>query len=336
MVLVTDGDKSFVFFSYGDISWSGNGRVYIGYESGNTSYTLPQTFNNETAEDIETTSNVGVTGLYVYRVDQDDIIHPTNDITCEGDTEDIVSSSGFQLGSGMEAPFRCSPLIPVAVNLTVSKYLPLVLGDYVTLTCSHGNSITNYQYSWYHNNTVLPDQTTPILVLPGVTRRDLGEYMCEVTSIPFRGSATINITARGMLTFDLSAYTKTFHCHCPTNCKNLTLPLLPIPPPSLFFPSLLPHPSPHTSLATIPFGPYPARVTSSCPTASGRQDIHDDISREVVQLLVEEFAVRPYGRLRAFPANSCQEISHAHPNIGAGLYWISQDGGEPIQMYCNI
>ena len=196
MVLVTDGDKTFTFFSYGDIAWSRNGQVNIGFNSGSSSYMLPQAFN-ETAEDIETTSNVGVAGLYVYRVDQDDIIHPTNNIICEGDTEDIMSSSGSGLGSGMEAPFRCSSLI-LAVNLTVSKDLPLVLGDYVTLTCSLGNGTTNYQYSWYHNNTTLPDQTTSTVVLPGVTRQDLGKYRCEVTSTPFRGSATINITARGM------------------------------------------------------------------------------------------------------------------------------------------
>ena len=196
-MLVTDGDKTFTFFSYGDIAWSGNGQVYIGFNSGSSSYMLPQAFN-ETAEDIETTSNVGVAGLYVFRVDEDDIMHPTSDIICEGETEDIKSSSGSGLGSGMEAPFRCSSLI-LAVNLTVSKDLPLVLGDYVTLTCSHGgNGTTNYQYSWYHNNTMLPDQTTPTLVLPGVTRQDLGKYRCEVTSTPFRGSATINITARGM------------------------------------------------------------------------------------------------------------------------------------------
>ena len=128
-----------------------------------------------------------------------------------------------------------------------------------------------------------------------------------------------------------------------TESPSLLLPSLPLPPslpPSPLLPPPSPSlPSPSPSLpppATISRGIYHSSVTSSCLTASGRQDTRDDISREVVQLLVEEFAVRPYGRLRAFPANSCQEISNAHPNIGAGLYWISQDSGEPIQMYCNI
>ena len=123
-----------------------------------------------------------------------------------------------------------------------------------------------------------------------------------------------------------------------TESPSLPLPSFRPPPFPSFYASspLSPAPPSLPPPATIPRGIYHSSVISSCPTASGRQDTRDDISREVVQLLVEEFAVRPYGRLRAFPANSCQEISHAHPNIGAGLYWISQDGGEPIQMYCNI
>ena len=151
--------------------------VNIGFNSGNSSYMLPGGLT-EAVIDIETTSNVGVAGLYVFRVDQDDIIHPTNNVTCL-DTK----QNGAEL----------------CVFLTVSKPLPLVLGDYVTLSCSHDNS-TNDQidYSWYHNNTILLNQTTPTLVLPGVTRQDLGEYRCEVTNLPFSGSATITITARGM------------------------------------------------------------------------------------------------------------------------------------------
>ena len=157
--------------------------VNIGFNSGNSSYMLPGGLT-EAVIDIETTSNVGVAGLYVFRVDQDDIIHPTNNISCP--FNDSETENGVEL-------------CVLNVNLTVSKPLPLVLGDYVTLSCSHDNS-TNDQidYSWYHNNTILLNQTTPTLVLPGVTRQDLGEYRCEVTNLPFSGSATITITARGM------------------------------------------------------------------------------------------------------------------------------------------
>lgn len=73
MVLVTDGDKSFVFFSYLDIQLGG---ANIGFNSGNNHYMIPGALSADT-QDIETTSNVGVAGLYVFRVDQEDIIHPT-------------------------------------------------------------------------------------------------------------------------------------------------------------------------------------------------------------------------------------------------------------------
>ena len=155
--------------------------VNIGFNSGNSSYMLPEGLTDAVI-DIETTSNVGVAGLYVFRVDQDDIIHPTNNISCP--YNDSVTRNGAEM-------------CVLDVNLTASRQLPLVLGDYVTLSCSHGNITTNYQYSWHHSNTVLPDQTTPTLVLPGVTRQDLRQYRCEVTRFPFRGSANINITARG-------------------------------------------------------------------------------------------------------------------------------------------
>ena len=148
--------------------------VNIGFNSGNSSYMLPEGLT-DTVIDIETTSNVDVAGLYVFRVDQDDIIHPTNSLDNKQNGAELY------------------------VFLTVSKPLPLVLGDYVTLSCSHNNSINNQiDYSWYRNNTILLNQTTPTLVLPGVTRRDLGEYRCEVTSFPFKFSATITITARGI------------------------------------------------------------------------------------------------------------------------------------------
>jgi hypothetical protein len=73
-------------------------------------------------------------------------------------------------------------------------------------------------------------------------------------------------------------------------------------------------------------------VSPHCST----QDTVDTITRNTFQYLVENYGARPYGRLRTFPAVSCQEISHAHPELGAGHYWISEDGGEPIEMYCDL
>ena len=78
MVLVTDGDRSFVLFSYGNIQWSDGANV--GFNSGNRSFMLPEALTSAIV-DIETTSNVGVPGLYIYRVDQDSIMEPTYNFT---------------------------------------------------------------------------------------------------------------------------------------------------------------------------------------------------------------------------------------------------------------
>ena len=74
MVLATDGDKSFLLFSYGDIQWSGGG--FIGFISPITQLVITDSGINS-FENIETTSNVGIPGLYIYRVDQEDVIEPS-------------------------------------------------------------------------------------------------------------------------------------------------------------------------------------------------------------------------------------------------------------------
>lgn len=74
MVLATDGTKSFVLFIYGDVTW---GRAGIGFNAGDgkRSYTLPGSLDESTQE-VEESSNVGVEGVYMYRVDQNKIINP--------------------------------------------------------------------------------------------------------------------------------------------------------------------------------------------------------------------------------------------------------------------
>ena len=70
MVLATDGTKSFVLFIYGDITW---GKAGIGFNAGDgkRSYTL-----DESTQEVEESSNVGVQGVYMYHVDQNKIINP--------------------------------------------------------------------------------------------------------------------------------------------------------------------------------------------------------------------------------------------------------------------
>ena len=72
--MATDGAKSFVFFTYTDIQW---GEATIGFDSGDgmRSFTLPGSRTVAT-RDIERMSNVGVAGVYAFRVDLPEIVGP--------------------------------------------------------------------------------------------------------------------------------------------------------------------------------------------------------------------------------------------------------------------
>ena len=68
VVLMTDGETSYVCFLYEDIQWGE--RAQIGFDSGdnNRSFTVPGALTNKTL-DMENQSNVGRPGVFVYRVD---------------------------------------------------------------------------------------------------------------------------------------------------------------------------------------------------------------------------------------------------------------------------
>ena len=86
------------------------------------------------------------------------------------------------------------------------------------------------------------------------------------------------------------------------------------------------------TLDLIERGSYQIKRSSGCPS----QQSKDDITRDVFQLLSREFGVRPYGRVRAYPATSCEAVHTAHPDLGAGLYWVSEEGATPAQKYCPL
>ena len=71
---------SFVIFSYKDIQWGNREDITIGFRSGDNSYLLPASLVDPFVN-ITTTSNVGVPGLFVYRVDQMNITLPSSDYT---------------------------------------------------------------------------------------------------------------------------------------------------------------------------------------------------------------------------------------------------------------
>ena len=56
--------------------------------------------------------------------------------------------------------------------------MPVLLGDYLTLTCST-ESLNNNTVDWFHNDTVLLTNTTRMLVLPAVLSHNLGLYTCR-------------------------------------------------------------------------------------------------------------------------------------------------------------
>ena len=78
-MLATDGEKSFVIFSYGHITDYAN----IGFNSGDRSYMLPGGLTSAVL-DVETSSNVGVAGLYLFRVDQECYIQQPSQDLCQG------------------------------------------------------------------------------------------------------------------------------------------------------------------------------------------------------------------------------------------------------------
>ena len=67
--------------------------------------------------------------------------------------------------------------IPVLIAHAVvtSKSMPVLLGDYLTLTCSVYNSNETIFY-WFLNDTILSGQSTNTYVISGVQLSDLGYY----------------------------------------------------------------------------------------------------------------------------------------------------------------
>ena len=72
--MATDGNRSFVFFTYTDIQWGEGG---VGFDAGDgvRSFTLPGSLTAD-IQDVEDGSNVGVEGVYAYRVDLQEIVGP--------------------------------------------------------------------------------------------------------------------------------------------------------------------------------------------------------------------------------------------------------------------
>ncbi len=81
---------------------------------------------------------------------------------------------------------------------------------------------------------------------------------------------------------------------------------------------------------SIDVNSFTVKKFSDC---SQREQIQDDVIRDMVELLSTEYGFEPLGRLKEFPATSCEEISQTY--FRPGLYWITHAGMEPGLQYCD-
>ena len=99
--MATDGTRTFVGFLYEDIQWTGgiaigfdginvNPATTIGFNAGDgiRSFTLPEFLTAGSILNLESTSNVGIPGVYWFRVDRDQVEAPGNTtLPTPGDTK---------------------------------------------------------------------------------------------------------------------------------------------------------------------------------------------------------------------------------------------------------
>ena len=76
-VMATDGQATFVFLIYSNIEW---GVANIGFNAGDgvRSFMVPGALTAQTTN-IDMGSNVNISGLYIYRVDQNVVFEPTGE-----------------------------------------------------------------------------------------------------------------------------------------------------------------------------------------------------------------------------------------------------------------
>ncbi len=70
--MATDGQRSYVTFLYDDIQWTDSGRALAAINGSDCvrSVTLPGS-GSEDIRNLTTTSNVGMEGVWIYRVDSE-------------------------------------------------------------------------------------------------------------------------------------------------------------------------------------------------------------------------------------------------------------------------
>ena len=82
-VLATDGTRTFVLFLYEDIQWgssldSSTATAIVGFNAGDggtRSFRLPDSLTDAGILNLESASNIGIPGTFIFRVDQDVVPH---------------------------------------------------------------------------------------------------------------------------------------------------------------------------------------------------------------------------------------------------------------------
>ena len=96
-MIATDGIATYVLFLYGDIQWGGAGRtVTIGFNAGDGMrfFNLPEASSSIALQNLPFSSNVGMPGTYIFRVDQD----PT---LCSNETSKCTQECLFNITTSM-------------------------------------------------------------------------------------------------------------------------------------------------------------------------------------------------------------------------------------------
>ncbi|XP_033100073.1 sushi domain-containing protein 2-like [Anneissia japonica] len=111
-ILVTNGRHSFTFFHYGDIEWTtgaasdgnpdtglGGTPAQVGFNAGDgrNFYSVPGS-RNASIVDIDTTTNVGVIGRWVFRIDEENVIEDGCHNEVNTGTLTVFPSTGLMLG----------------------------------------------------------------------------------------------------------------------------------------------------------------------------------------------------------------------------------------------
>ncbi len=72
IIMGTDGQLSYVTFLYDDIQWTDSGRALAGINAGDgVRFVTIHGSGTEDIRNLTTTSNVGVEGVWMYRVDSE-------------------------------------------------------------------------------------------------------------------------------------------------------------------------------------------------------------------------------------------------------------------------